>query len=100
MMARIIPAASMPMPNGGPENRLVQPKYFASQGCTCSRKSGASTKIAHSPYTTLGIAASSSVRKEIVPRSGFGHISVVNTATPTESGMAITRATSEETRVP
>src|SRR6266496_6660682 len=49
---------------------------------------------------TLGIAANSSVAKEIGFRSGFGHISVTNTATATASGTAIARAIKEETIVP
>src|SRR6266566_5409965 len=49
---------------------------------------------------TLGIAASSSVAKEMGLRSGLGHISVTNTATATASGTAISRASMEETMVP
>src|SRR6266496_1079795 len=49
---------------------------------------------------TLGIAASSSVAKEMGLRSGLGHISVTNTATATASGTAISRANMEETMVP
>jgi hypothetical protein len=49
---------------------------------------------------TLGIAASSSTKNESGARRVFGHISVVKTATPIESGTAITSATKEETSVP
>ena len=61
---------------------------------------GTRTKIAHSPYTTLGIAASNSTKNESGPRSALGHISVVNTATPIESGTAMSKASNEETKVP
>ncbi len=49
---------------------------------------------------TLGIAASSSVVKERIPRNAVGHISVMKTATPTASGTAMIRETKDETTVP
>ncbi len=49
---------------------------------------------------TLGIAASNSTKNDSGPRNALGHISVVNTATPTESGTAMTSATRDETSVP
>src|SRR5579859_4368203 len=49
---------------------------------------------------TLGIAASSSVRKASGPRSARGHISVRKTASPTARGTAISRAMTEVTSVP
>ncbi len=100
MIARITPAASMPMPKLGPEKSVVHPSVFASTGFTCSRSSGTSTNTAHNPYTTLGIAASSSVMKASGERSQRGHISVRKIARPTASGTAMTSATSEETSVP
>ncbi len=83
----------MPIPKSGRANSPVQPSTSIRNGSQYVRSSGTSTKIAHSPYTTLGIAASSSVRNERPPRSAFGHISVRKTATPTASGTAITSAT-------
>src|SRR5947209_6073478 len=49
---------------------------------------------------TLGMAASSSVAKEIGFLNGLGHISVTKTATATDRGTAITSARIDETRVP
>ncbi len=46
------------------------------------------------------MAAKSSVVKERIPRSPTGHISVMKTATPRDSGTAITSASSEDTIVP
>src|ERR1051325_11356766 len=46
------------------------------------------------------MAASNSTKKDSGARSALGHISVVNTATPTESGTAITSARREDTSVP
>ena len=46
------------------------------------------------------MAAKSSVVKERVPRSPVGHISVMNTATPIDSGTAMTSESSEDTIVP
>ena len=45
MMARMMPAASMPMPYIGPVKSPVQPRVLARNGSTYSRSSGASTKI-------------------------------------------------------
>ena len=49
MMARIIPAASMPMPYGGPWNSGRKPSHPPSAGCTQSRSHGTSTKMPQSP---------------------------------------------------
>src|SRR5712664_2101801 len=57
-------------------------------------------KIPHNPYTTLGIAASSSTRNATGWRSQLGENSVRKTATPSESGTAISKASSEDASVP
>ena len=49
---------------------------------------------------TLGMAASSSVAKEIGFLNGLGHISVTRTATATDRGTAIKSARIDETSVP
>ena len=49
MMARINPAASMPIPYAGPSKSPVQRKCAARNGSTRRERSGARTKIPHSP---------------------------------------------------
>ncbi len=46
------------------------------------------------------MAANNSVVKERIPRRPTGHISVIKTATPMESGTAMTSESSEDTIVP
>ncbi len=58
------------------------------------------TKIPHNPYTTLGMAASRSTRKPTGWRSHVGENSDRNIATPIASGVAMIKATAEETSVP
>ena len=60
MIERISPAPSMLGPNAGPENNPVTPRCSVSRrnGMIEVRRSGRSTKMPQSPYTTLGIAAS------------------------------------------
>ena len=71
MIARISPAASTLGPYAGPAKNGVAPRCSVSRrnGITCSRMSGTRTNTPHSPYTTLGIAASRSMRKETGWRS-------------------------------
>src|SRR5581483_4881206 len=61
---------------------------------------GINTKTPHSPYTTLGIAASSSTRNATGCRSQRGANSARKIATPSARGTASTRASSEEASVP
>ena len=51
MIARMTPAASMLGPYAGPVKNGVAPRSSVSRrnGITCSRSSGSSTKIPHSP---------------------------------------------------
>ena len=56
--------------------------------------------MAQRPYTTDGIAANSSVRNAMVPRSGAGQISSTKIATAIDSGTAINVANNELIRVP
>ena len=58
------------------------------------------TKMPHSPYTTLGIAASSSTRNAIGCRTERGANSVSKIATPSASGTAIRSASSDDASVP
>ncbi len=58
------------------------------------------TKIPHTPYTTLGIAASSSTRKATGCRSQRRENSVRKIATPNASGTAISNASSDDASVP
>ena len=56
--------------------------------------------MAHRPYTTDGIAASSSVKNAIGPRSGIGQMSSTKIATASDSGTAIAVARTDVTSVP
>src|SRR5207244_2159538 len=59
-----------------------------------------STKMPHTPYTTLGTAASSSTRKATGCRIHVGANSVRKMATPSANGTASNRATREDISVP
>ena len=63
MMARMTPAVSSEVPKIGPENSGTKPKCASKNGSARSRKTGDSTKRPHSPKTTLGTAASNSIKK-------------------------------------
>ncbi len=67
---------------------------------TGSRRTGSSTKIPHSPYTTLGIAARRSTRKPIGCRSARGASSERNIDTPSARGTAMSSATNDVASVP
>ncbi len=85
MMARIRPADSKPLPPTlGPPPR--------SNRC-CSR--GPRNVMPQKPYTTLGIAASSSTRKEPVRLTQPVAISAKNVAVPTPNGTARSMASAE-----
>ena len=58
------------------------------------------TKIPHVPYTTLGIAASSSTRNATGWRSQRGENSVRKIATLSARGTAMTSARREDATVP
>ena len=49
MIARMMPAASMPIPYGGPWKSGRNPRVLPSTGCTQTLKSGARTKMPQSP---------------------------------------------------
>ena len=49
MMARTMPAASIPTPYGGPLNSGRNPRVAPRNGCSHVRSSGARTKMPHSP---------------------------------------------------
>src|ERR1700723_3317329 len=100
MIARITLAVNIPTPKFGATKRPVQPRYFSNTGPTWSRIIGTSTKIPHSPYTTLGIAASNSVKNEIGPCNIFGQTSSRKIDTASASGTAITTASSDDSTVP
>src|SRR5712692_4596040 len=57
-------------------------------------------KIPHNPYTTLGIAASSSTRNATGCRNHLGENSVRKIATPSASGTAISSASTDDASVP
>src|SRR3546814_17562133 len=61
MMLRIRPAVSMPMPYGGPANRLDRPGTSSNAllrvGCTYFCSSGAVTNRPQTPYMILGMHA-------------------------------------------
>ena len=62
---------------------------------------GSITKIAHSPSTTEGMAASNSTIRPIASRRELGMMSsVMKMAVPIPSGTASNRARNELTRVP
>src|SRR5690349_2050053 len=97
MIARISDAARMSLPFGGASNR----KNFDRRGfsligvSTCFTSHGERTKIPQRPYTTLGIAASSSIRNETGVRIQRGANSARKIAAPTPIGTAMTRAQNE-----
>src|SRR5919201_994930 len=97
MMDRMTPAASMPTPYGGPWNNGTNPNQRPSAGCTQPRNHGTSTKIPQSPYTTLGTAASSSMRNATGGRIQNGASSARKIAAPSESGTAMSSASSDDT---
>jgi len=69
-------------------------------GITLVRRIGSSTKIPHSPYTTLGIAARRSTRNAIGVFSQPGANSERKIADPSASGVATRSAMNDETMVP
>src|SRR5581483_6418192 len=73
---------------------------FARNGSKYERRTGARTKIAHSPKITLGIAAKSSIANESGFRRLRGQSSLMKTATAIPSGTAITNAISDDKSVP
>ena len=85
---------------GGPLKSGKNPSVAPKNGSTDLRSQGTSTNRPHRPYTTLGIAARVSIRNDTTGRSRAGAISTRNTAMPTETGSAITIASTLVTRVP
>jgi hypothetical protein len=92
MIARITPAAPRPTPKLGPWKKGSQPSVAMSQESTVSRRNGLSTKMPHSPITTLGIAASSSIVNVsgIATRRGANSDRKIAVRTPI--GVAMSRA--------
>ena len=66
----------------------------------CRYSQGASTYKPQMPYTTLGMAASSSTPIPIAPRNRGREDSARNRATPTPTGSARARARKAVTTVP
>src|SRR5260370_20483992 len=94
MMARMRDAARISLPFGGASNR----KNFDRRGfsligvSTCFTSQGERTKRPQRPYTTLGIAASSSIKNETGLRSQRGASSARKIAAPRLIGTAMRSA--------
>ena len=86
--------------------RFLQEVYSASRAgswkkpCSQRLRIGAITNSAHRPYTTLGTAASSSIRYPTGLASHFGAYSATNRALAMASGTLMASATRLVTRVP
>ncbi len=104
MIARITPAARMPIPIGAPD--VSGPMTHTSLNrrpigfWKYSAKIGANTSRPHMPYTIDGIAASSSIAMPSGRRSHTGDSSVRNSAMPKLTGTAMTSAMTDVTIVP
>ena len=97
---RIKMAGAMPGPWGTVLKKGVQPKRLCSR-LRAGRIAGSITKMAQSPSTTEGMAASSSTIKPIASRRELGiRSSVIKIAVPTPKGMAIAIDRIELTNVP
>ena len=105
MIARMTPAASMEYPAAWPPN---SPPMTGRCGRRESRtglkmktfRNGIRMKMPHRPYTTLGMAARSSIRKVAGVRIQRGASSDRKMAAPTETGTARTSAMNDEYSVP
>ncbi len=97
--ARISAADNIPSPSGGPVNNGNCRNDWG-MATSSARTSGTSTNTPHRPYTIDGMAARSSVRKISGCRSIGGQSSDRYVATPSETGAAIRRASSDEYSVP
>src|SRR4051812_46071297 len=90
MMARMSPAATMPLP----------PVFGPPRASNTWRITGARKNRPQNPYTTLGMAASSSIRNAPTRFTHGGAISDMYAALATPSGTAISMAISDVTVVP
>jgi hypothetical protein len=102
MIARISPAASTLGPYAGPLKKGVAPRCRVSRrnGMMVERSSGSRKNTPHRPKTTLGTAASRSMKNDRGWRSQLGQNSERKIAPPSASGVATTRAMIEVTIVP
>ena len=100
MMARIIPAARKPTPNGGPWNNGRNPSLLPSQLSMGFLTNGTSTNNPHNPIITLGMAASISMTKEAGPLNHDGDSSVRKIAAPRLIGTAISKPITALNNVP
>ena len=103
MIARITPAVNRSGPLGLPRNSApatgTVPIVEVMKGSMCRSRNGLRTNRPHSPYTTLGMAASTSTNDasgaRTNPRTSFNR-----SARPTATGTASATATAEVTSVP
>ena len=93
-------AGRIPACDGSPEKIGRKPATSCSHGSRWSRTHGPSTRMPHSPRTTLGIAASSSTIVAIGAAIRRGAISVRKSAIAIDSGTASVSAISDVTTVP
>ena len=100
IMARIIPAARKPTPNGGPWNNGRNPNLLPSQISMGFLTNGTSTNNPHNPIITLGMAANISITKEAGPLNHDGASSTRKIAAPRLNGMAISKPIAELNNVP
>src|SRR5579863_433707 len=98
--AKMIPPVSRPTPRIGPEKSGVQPRTCCNAGPNVVRMNGESTNRPHKPYTTLGTAASSSIKNESGCPSHRGAKSARKTAAMIPMNAARTIAISEVMTVP
>src|SRR2546422_11521634 len=77
------PAASIPMPSGGPLKSGRNPSADFRTGASVGGTQGTSTKMPHRPMTTLGMAASRSTKKPTRVGSHPGQESEEEKDTPT-----------------
>ncbi len=101
MIARMTLAAKIPTPKVGPaKNGMYWPIVLAIQSSTVFRNVGLRTKTPHRPMTTLGIAASSSIRKLTGTAIRRSASSARKIAVSSPRGAAKSRARSDVISVP
>ena len=100
MIARITPALNSPIPKAGPEKTWMNPSRCTIAASTVSRRSGLRTNTPHRPTTTLGMAASSSIRNVNGMASHGGASSARKIAVNRLIGTAMRSARNDDSSVP
>ena len=97
---RITPAVNRPTPNGGPAKIGIQPRVSTTHASTVLDRNGPRTNTPHSPNTTDGIAASSSMVNVSGMATRRGASSARKIAVSRPIGVARTIAMKDEAIVP